>query len=145
MPYTTKEEDIWQIEKKYFDKISVQNSDQDWKVGTTAKKPSETKKEDLSRSWQAFFTLWLFISISAHFFGLKNTVGPRYIFICGIAYSHLKHRSKRQNFQSKCVFLSANTVLAARNSGTYVPGITRPTCKYVLIHRYKIKEPSCEN
>ncbi len=47
---------------------------------------------------------------------------------CEFAYSHLKRWSKRRNFWSKYVFLSANSVFAVQNSRTYLPRITRPTC-----------------
>ncbi len=43
------------------------------------------------------------------------------LFICEFAYSHLKNWSKRTNFWSKCVFLSANSVFAVQNSGTHLP------------------------
>ncbi len=55
------------------------------------------------------------------------------LLICEFAYSHLKHWSKRQNFQSECVFLPANSVFEVQNSGTYLPGITRPTCIYFVM------------
>ncbi len=52
----------------------------------------------------------------------------RGLFICEFAYSHLKKWAKMPNFQSKCVFLSANSVFVVQNNGTYLPRITRPTC-----------------
>ena len=60
----------------------------------------------------------------------------RGLFICEFAYSLMKNWSERPNFQSKCVFLSANSVFAVRNSRTYLPRITRPTCTYVKAKHY---------
>ncbi len=44
----------------------------------------------------------------------------RGLFICEFAFSYFKYWSKRPNFQSKCVFLSANSVFAVQNSGSTV-------------------------
>ncbi len=54
------------------------------------------------------------------------------LFICEFAYSHFKNWFKMPNSQSKCVFLTANSVFAVQNSGTYLPRITRPTCTVKL-------------
>ncbi len=52
----------------------------------------------------------------------------RGLFICEFAVSHFKNWYKMPNSWSKCAFLSANSIFAVQNSGTYLPRITRPTC-----------------
>ncbi len=62
------------------------------------------------------------------YFILQVDLVIRGLFICEFAYSHFKKWFKMPNFQSKCVFLSANSVFSVQNSGTYLPRITRLTC-----------------
>ncbi len=56
----------------------------------------------------------------------------RGLFIFEFAYSHFKNWFKMPNFQSNCVFLSANSVFAVQNSGTYLPRKMRLTCMLKL-------------
>ncbi len=58
----------------------------------------------------------------------------RGLFIWEFAFSYFKHSSKRPNFQSKCVFLSADSVFAVQNSGTYLQQITRSACNEFLFN-----------
>ena len=48
-------------------------------------------------------------------------------FFCEFAYSHRDNWSKNAYFQSKKGFLSANSVIAVQNEGTYIH-ISRETC-----------------
>ncbi len=57
----------------------------------------------------------------------------RGLFICEFACSHLKNLPKMPNFRSKCVLLSANSVFAVQNIGTYLLRITRPNCNDLSI------------
>ncbi len=57
----------------------------------------------------------------------------RGLFICEFAYSHFKNCFYMPNFQSKCVFLSANSVFEVQNCGTYLPRITRLTCTQLSV------------
>ncbi len=55
----------------------------------------------------------------------------RGLLICEFAYSHFKNWFKSQIcIQSKCVFLSANSVFAVQSRRTYLLRITWPTCMY---------------
>ena len=67
------------------------------------------------------------------YFILQVDLVIRGLFICEFAYSHFKNWFKMPNFQSKCVFLSVNSVFGVQNSRTYLPRITKPTCKDISI------------
>ena len=52
----------------------------------------------------------------------------RALLICELSYSHRQNCSKLPIFQSKMDFLSANSVFAVQNDGSYLPRITRENC-----------------
>ncbi len=58
-----------------------------------------------------------------------------------LSANSLIHISKMPNSQSKCVFLSTNSVFADQNSGTYLPRITRPTCTVTPVYNGHPRDP----
>jgi hypothetical protein len=55
----------------------------------------------------------------------------RGLLFCKFVYSHFEKLVKRSNFQSKCVFFSANLVFKVQYFVTYLPRITKLTSSFI--------------